>query len=157
MMGHESFTCFLELSSFAFCVLSASSSWSINITRDGRVITSRWGLVVDLHSSLLFQAVFPQTSVVLSPGQASSLITASQFRHDIVAKAFCHDPLHKLITHLDGAGVSTWYVVLEQSPSAPFFMLTLRRLGCRNQAGTLSRPVQKRARNLQPCVSHQWR
>lgn len=89
MIDHKSFTCFLELSSFAFCV-SASSSWSINITRDGRVITSRWGLVVDMHSSLLFQAVFPQTSVVLSPGQASSLITASQFRHDIVAKAFCH-------------------------------------------------------------------
>lgn len=79
-----------ELSSFPLCILLASSSWSIDITRDGRVITSHWGLVVDLHSSLIFQAVFPQTSVVLSPGQVSSLITASHFRHDIAAMAFCH-------------------------------------------------------------------
>lgn len=38
----------------------------------------------------IFFKLFPQTSVVLSPGQASFLITASQFRHDIVAMAFCH-------------------------------------------------------------------
>lgn len=69
------------------CILSASSG---TITRDGRVITSCWGLVVDLRSLLIFQAVFPQAWLALSPGQVSSLIAASQFRHDIAAMAFCH-------------------------------------------------------------------
>lgn len=72
------------------CILSAPSGWITEITRDGRAITSRWGLVVDLRSLLVFQAVFPQAWLALSPGQVSSLIAASQFRHDIAAMAFCH-------------------------------------------------------------------
>lgn len=79
-----------ELSPFPLCILSPSSSWITEITRDGRAITSCWGLVVDLRSLLIFQAVFPQAWLALSPGQVSSLIAASQFRHDIAAMAFCH-------------------------------------------------------------------
>lgn len=49
-----------------------------------------FGVLWRIHIPRCFFKLFPQTSVVLSPGQASSLIAASQFRHDIVVMAFCH-------------------------------------------------------------------
>lgn len=82
---------------------------------------------MDLRSLLIFQAVFPQAWLALSPGQVSSLIAASTIEtwhssNGILSQCWrsFSGPPPKPITHSDGAGLSAWYDFLELLTSAPF-------------------------------------
>ena len=77
--------------------------------------------------------------MVLSPGKASSLSKASKCRHDLVALAFSH-AMAQLQQHSSLGWSLTWPVCgflllsffLEKWSSAPFYTLTLSRVGCWN-------------------------
>lgn len=73
-----------------------------------------------LHHPRVFQLEYRYTCHAFLTSFSSCVSTAIGGLVTWTSLIFEQSPFIKLITRLDGAGISTWYVFLEKLPSAPF-------------------------------------